>query len=187
MICLINSSSWPRACSSLPSAASPNSFSSRSSGSTPPLNSASRIASWRACIVRSLSSSVSRGFPNPLDISRSDSFDMSSSMSSSSSRLGTYFPYLNFKTLGPQDRGTSTSVVILLLAPNVRRLLFLVLREERCARLRLRPTDGLGAVIPALFGAADLLLRVEAFEQEIDGGGDRRRRRTPVEAGALDG
>ena len=47
-------------------------------------------------MVRSLSSPVSRGFPNPLDISRSDSFDISSSMSSSSSRLGTYFVYLYF-------------------------------------------------------------------------------------------
>ncbi len=47
-------------------------------------------------MVRSLSSPVSRGFPNPLDISRSDSFDISSSMSRSSNRLGTYFVYLYF-------------------------------------------------------------------------------------------
>jgi hypothetical protein len=40
--------------------------------------------------------------PNPLDISRSDSFDMSSSMSSSSSKLGTYFEYLYFKLIPDQ-------------------------------------------------------------------------------------
>src|SRR5687767_15038318 len=52
-------------------------------------------------IVRSLSSEVSRGLPNPLDMSRSDNFDISSSMSSSSSRFGTYFVYLYFIVLGP--------------------------------------------------------------------------------------
>ena len=47
-------------------------------------------------MVWSLSSPVSRGLPNPLDISRSDNFDMSSSMSKSSSGLGAYFVYLYF-------------------------------------------------------------------------------------------
>ena len=62
----------------------------------PSLNNASRIASCSACIVRSMPPLGSHGLSNPLESSRSLSFDMSSSMSRSSSGLGTYFEYLNF-------------------------------------------------------------------------------------------
>src|SRR6185436_2222762 len=185
MICWINSSSWLRACSSLPSAASPNSFSRRSSGSTPPLKSASRIASCSACMVRSLSSSVLRGFPNPLDISRSESFDMSSSMSSSSSRLGTYFEYLYF--MFRLQAGLKTRlyvlVVVLLLPPRIARFFFVVVRSQdrRSRLLLLRTAHGFGAVVAARVAAADLLLRIQAFEQEIDRRCERRLRGVAID------
>src|ERR1044071_8737695 len=109
-----------------------------SSGSTPPLHSGSRIASCSACIVRSLSSPVSRGFPKPLDISRSDNFDISSSMSSSSSRLGTYFEYLYFmvqRRLKPSLSGVRL-VVILLLTPRRQVVeLFVIVLRQHGARL----------------------------------------------------
>jgi hypothetical protein len=58
-----------------------------SSDSTPPLNSASRMASCSACIVRSSSvSDGSQGLLKPLDSSRSDSFETRSSRSISSIR-----------------------------------------------------------------------------------------------------
>src|SRR5881394_1580085 len=141
-----------------------------SSGSTPPLNSASRIASCSACIVRS-SSSMAYGLPNPLDSSRSDSLDTRSSRSRSSRASPVNFVYRYFMR----------SVVVLLLParnPNllVHRLLFTSRRPP------LRLFDG---GVAALFGAADLLLRVEAFEHEVDRGRDRRCGRALRQPGTL--
>src|SRR5262245_63846992 len=127
-----------------------------SSGSTPPLNSASRIASCSACIVRS-SSSMPYGLPNPLDSSRSDSLDTRSSRSRSSNASPVNFVYRYFMS-------PDTSVVILLLParnPNllVHRLFFASRRPP------LRLFDG---GVAALVSTADLLLRVEPFEHEVD-------------------
>src|SRR5262245_34997794 len=140
-----------------------------SSGSTPPLNSASRIASCSACIVRS-SSSMAYGLPNPLDSSRSDSLDTRSSRSRSSNASPVNFVYRYF-----------TSVVILLLParnPNllVNRLFFASRRPP------LRLFDG---GVAALVSAADLLLRVEAFEHEVDRGRDGRCGRALRQPGTL--
>ena len=74
------------ACLRSPSAGSPSSRSSVSSGSTPPLN---RARGWRrAGPASSVLLVQPYGSPKPLESSRSDSFDTSSSMSSSSSRFG---------------------------------------------------------------------------------------------------
>ena len=64
-------------------AGSPSSCCSASSDSTPPLKSASRIASCSACIVRSSSpeDGSPHGLLNPLESSRSDSFETRSSRS----------------------------------------------------------------------------------------------------------
>src|SRR5262245_47396969 len=119
------------------------------------------MASCRACIVRSSSSSFGapHGLLKPLDNSRSESFDTRSSRSISSSRSPVYFVYLNF-----------TSVVILFPAATRRhaRLFIEVHFARRLAHRRL------GAVIPALVAAADLARGIQRFEHEIDPGCDHR-------------
>src|SRR4030095_12939915 len=132
-----------------------------SSGSTPPLKSASRIASCSACIVRS-SSSIAYGLPNPLDKSRSDSFATRSSRSRSSSSSPVNFVYRYFKSRIPNPE---TLVVVLLLAP--RHLDFFFHRRLLAARGR-APRRGVGGGVAALVAPADLLLRAEALEHEVD-------------------
>src|SRR5690349_10874638 len=158
-----------------------------SSGSTPPLNRASRIASCSACIVRS-SSFMPCGLPKPLASSRSESFDTRSSRSRSSRSSPVNLVYRYFMNHAGNGRSalglqlpvpssqSPTLVVILLLA--VRDSDVLVERRLFAARAAARRRFGRG--VAALVAAADLLLCVQAFENEVDRrrerwGGDARR------------
>src|SRR5580765_7243600 len=158
----MSSSSLERTPSWSPSAGSPSSRSIVSSGSTPPLNSASRIASCSACIVRS-ASSIPCGLPKPLASSRSESFETRSSRSRSSSGSPVYFVYLYFKCLAVSSQ---LSVVVLLLRPWDLEAFFdgwfLATRGRT-------PRCGFGGGVATLVAPADLLLSVEAFEHEVHG------------------
>src|SRR3954464_3407839 len=179
MICWISSSSCDRASSWSPSAGSPSNRSIVSSGSTPPLKSASRIASCSACIVRS-SSLWPCGLPKPLDSSRSDSFETRSSRSSSSSASPVNFVYRYFNP-SPQSPAPSSQSP----APSPQDLVVILFLPRRhpdllVDRRLLAPgaASGRGRLprrVAALFAAADFLLRVQSFEDEVDRRGDRRR------------
>src|SRR5687767_9992983 len=69
------------------------------------------------------------------------------------------------------------SVVIpFLLRPALHVIVLVVLSQYRCPRLLwLRAANALGAVIPARVAAADLLLRIQPFEREIDARCQQRR------------
>src|SRR5687767_11938579 len=129
------------------------------------------MASCRACIDRS--SSPSDGSPhgllNPLERSRSDSFDTRSSRSISSSRSPVYFVYRYFTASSRRASGL-LSVVVLLLPPSRQRRV-----RRECGFSRDRPPYGrLRRVVAALVAAADLLERVQALENEIDAGCQQR-------------
>src|SRR5580765_1999844 len=163
----MSSSSLERTPSWSPSAGSPSSRSIVSSGSTPPLNSASRIASCSACIVRS-ASSIPCGLPKPLASRRSESFETRSSRSRSSSGSPVYFVYLYFKFLVLTSQ--FSVVVLLLRARNLEALFGGCLFPARGAARR-----RLGGGVAAVVAPADLLLRVEPFEHEVDRRRDRGR------------
>src|SRR3954464_3055856 len=97
----------------------------------------------------------------PLARSRSDSFSIKSSRSRSSSGLPVYFEYLYF-----------TSVVILLLAARKRKA---VIEVAFGGAGGLAP-GRLGGVISAVLAAADLLLRVQPFQDKVDRGRHHRLR-----------
>ncbi len=91
------------------------------------------------------------------------------------------FVFHSSETLKPSSKRlghgfSQASVVIPFLLPPAALVLVLVIvgSENGAARLRLlRTTNRFGAVVAAQVAAADLLLRIQAFEQEVDGGGDR--------------
>src|SRR5436190_12357857 len=147
--------------------------SSVSSGSTPPLNSASMIASCSACIVRSSSDSPympPNGDRNPLESSRSDSFSIRSSRSRSSSGSPVYFEYLYFTSFQFPASSFEFLVVVLLL-PSRQRQSFVHVSFRGAAR---RPSLRLlGRVIAAVVATADFFLCVETFQDDVDRGRER--------------
>src|SRR5437588_4966224 len=145
----------------------------------PPLKSASRIASCSACIVRS-SSSVAYGLPKPLASSRSDSFATRSSRSRSSSSSPVYFVYRYFTACVLLPTPYSLVVILLLRARHRNRIIHRLFFAARALTRR-----RLGGRVAPVVAAADLPLRVQALEDEIDRGGGRRRRRAGREAGVF--
>src|SRR4029450_3259873 len=163
MICWISSSGVDRASAWSASAGSPRSRSRVSWGRTPPLKSASSMASCSAWSVRS-ASSIPYGLPKPLDSRGWERFATRSSRSSSSSSSPVNLVYRYFMTLGPR------SVVVLLLScrqPDlfVHRRFFTATGPPR--------RDFVGGVA-ALFAPADFFLGAQPLEHEVDGRRDGR-------------